>query len=144
MWHAGITVRDLDVSIAFYRDALGLELLRETKSSSVAESTWNLPGASARIAFLAVPGTAVCIELLEYRGVERHPASSRPCDFGNGHLCLYVDDLPALHGRLVAAGHSSRSGDTVTITTGPLAGSRVVYMLDPDGYHVELFEAVTG
>ena len=67
------------------------------------------------------------------------PASARPCDYGAGHFCLYVDDLDAIHGRLVEAGFSAR-GPVIHIDRGPRTGAKVVYTIDPDGYHVELYQ----
>jgi lactoylglutathione lyase len=84
------------------------------------------------------------IELTSFSGIETHPASARPCDPAHGHICLFVDDLDALYARLESLGHTSRAGEVMTIPTGPLAGAKAVYMIDPDGYHVELFERAAG
>jgi lactoylglutathione lyase len=138
-FHAGITVRDMETSLRFYRDALGLEVV----------DSWTAPGRHVAeilavepqeltATFLAIPGGAQ-IELFEYRGLERHSASCRPCDYGAGHICLFVEDLDGLYGRLVADGYSARSR-VVPITAGSFAGAKCVYVLDPDGYPVELFE----
>ncbi len=139
-WHAGITVSDLDASIAFYCDVLGLELLRRATSSSVAERVWNLPGARGRIAFIDIPGSDTVIELTEFRDVEQHSASARPCDPAHGHVCFYVENLDELHDRLTANGYRTRSNEVVTLVDGAGAGGKAVYLIDPDGYHVELFE----
>jgi catechol 2,3-dioxygenase-like lactoylglutathione lyase family enzyme len=96
-----------------------------------------------RIAYLKIPQSSVILELIEFQGIERHPGSARPCDPGTGHFCLYVGDIDALHERLAAAGIRSRSAAPVTITAGPNRGSKVVYVSDPDGYLVELFERRT-
>lgn len=80
------------------------------------------------------------MELLEYRGVERLPAASRPCDPGAGHLCLFVDDVAAVFARLSSLGFRARSRDVVDITAGPNKGARNCYLADPDGYAVELFQ----
>ena len=142
-WHAGITVSDLDASLAFYVDGLGLELIRRGPTSSAAERILCMPGAKGDVAFVAVPGTDTVLELTSFSGMETHPASARPCDPAHGHICLYVDDLDALHARLVERGHRSRAGEVVTISDGPLAGAKAVYMIDPDGFHVELFQRVS-
>lgn len=72
--------------------------------------------------------------------MERLPAASRPCDFGAGHLCLYVDDIDEMVVRLKGHGGQPRSPGAVDITSGPNAGARSIYLLDPDGYPVELFQ----
>jgi catechol 2,3-dioxygenase-like lactoylglutathione lyase family enzyme len=140
VFHAGITVSDLDAALAFYHEALGLELLSLTDvADDDAWRIWNLRGERARLAFLRVPGSDTLLELIAFEGLERHAASARPCDHGAGHLCLNVDDLEALHARLSALGYRFRS-DVVPITRGALAGAKAVYAIDPDGYHVELFQ----
>jgi catechol 2,3-dioxygenase-like lactoylglutathione lyase family enzyme len=140
-FHAGVTVQDMHASLRFYRDLLGLELIsRSEVAGSEAEAIWNLPGAKAEAAFLRVPGSDALIELFEFEGVERHGASARPPDYGAGHFCLYVDDAAAIHARLVKSGFGARSEAPVEITASRLAGSKVLYAIDPDGYHVELIE----
>jgi hypothetical protein len=81
------------------------------------------------------------VELFEFVGIERHPASARPCDYGAGHMCLFVEDAEALHRRISDLGFSSRSGEVVRIEAGPHTGAKVAYLIDPDGYHVEVYEA---
>ena len=126
-FHGGITVSDMERALVFYRDGLGLEQEFD----------------HIRAVYLRIPGGGF-VELLEYVGVERMPAASRPCDYGAGHLCLYVDDVTAVHARLVGLGFAARSSDVVDITAGPNAGARSVYMIDPDGYAVELFQKRPG
>lgn len=140
-FHAGITVKDMDAALAFYRDGLGLEVAFDGLSAiKYARRIWNLDPEQVKVVFLKVPGTDVFIELFEFQGIERHPASARPADYGAGHVCLFVEDLDGLYARLTELGYRSRAGEVVTIEEGPHAGSKVVYMLDPDGYHVELYQ----
>ena len=40
---------------------------------------------------LRIPGSDVEVELLEYKGCERHSGSARPCDYGTGHFALFVE-----------------------------------------------------
>ena len=143
-FHAGITVRDMDESLRFYRDVLGLE----THFDTVLDGPY-LPVVLAldittiRAVYLTIPGGGF-VELLEYRDLERMSAASRPCDYGAGHLCFYVEDIDDLVARARAAGFRPRSDQPVDITAGPNAGARSVYLLDPDGYPVELFQRPPG
>lgn len=72
--------------------------------------------------------------------LETLPAASRPCDYGAGHICLYVDDIDAVYARLTGLGFRARSDGVVDITEGPNRGTRSIYMLDPDGYRAELLQ----
>ena len=147
VFHAGVTVGDMERSLHFYRDVLGLEV----ESDALIDHPYvfdltAVPATEVRVVFLRVPGSesATRIELLEYRGLERHSASARPCDPGHGHLCLLVTDVAEMHGRLLAAGYRARSEAPVEYAAGPRKGARAIYAIDPDGYHVELFERPAG
>ena len=139
-FHGGITVSDMDVSVSFYCDALGLELAFDRiLDADYLRTVLDLPLTSIRAVYLHIPGGGF-VELLEYRGVERMSAASRPCDPGAGHLCLYVEGIDELCARIHAMGYRSRSAAPVDITAGPNAGARSIYLLDPDGYPIELFQ----
>lgn len=143
-FHGGVTVRDMDTALRFYRDGLGLEVEYDRiLDGPYLHTVLSLDHETIRAVYLRIPGGGF-VELLEYRGIERLPAASRPCDHGAGHLCLYVDDAAAMHAHLVSLGFSARSTDVVDITSGPNAGARSCYMRDPDGYSVELFQRRPG
>lgn len=139
-FHAGITVRDMESSLRFYRDGLGLAMQFDRLiDADYLREVLALDFTAIRAVYLDIPGGGI-VELLEYQGIERLPARSRPSDYGAGHLCLYVDDVEGMTERLRAAGGEPRSSAPVAITSGPNAGARSIYLLDPDGYAVELFE----
>jgi lactoylglutathione lyase len=144
-FHGGITVADMDRSLSFYVDGLELEVLgdRVTSDAYLAE-VLALQPESLRIVYLRIPETPVILELLEYRGLERHPAAARPCDPAVAHLGFYVDDVDAVYARLQGMGFRSRSAGPVNITAGPNRGARSVYMSDPDGFYIELFQRPAG
>ena len=140
-FHAGVTVSDMDQSLRFYRDVLGLEVISDgVTGGDHARRIWGFEPGTVRVVFLRVPGSDAVIELFEFQGIERHPASARPCDYGAGHFCLFTDDAEALHARMLGLGFRSRSGEVVEINRGPHAGVKAVYLIDPDGYHVELYQ----
>jgi lactoylglutathione lyase len=140
-FHAGVTVSDMDAALRFYRDLLGLEIISDGETGGDhARRIWGMEPGTVRVVFLRVPGTDTVIELFEFQGIERHPASARPCDYGAGHFCLFTDDAEALHARAVERGFRSRGGEVVAIERGPHAGAKAVYLVDSDGYHVELYE----
>ena len=137
--HAGITVLDLDRSLEFYCGKLGLELRsrRLYEERQIAEIV-AVPEATAwDIAFLRIPGGDVEIELLEYKGCERHSGSARPSDYGTGHFAMFVRDIEALYADLSARGVTFRSDGPVEHRAGPNAGAKSLYAHDPDGYVIE-------
>jgi lactoylglutathione lyase len=138
-FHGGITVSDIDRSLTFYRDGLGLEIeFDRILDAAYLREVLALGFDDMRAVYLRIPGGGF-VELLEYRGVERLSAASRPCDYGAGHLCFYVEGIDDVFERLVSLGFRSRS-NVVDITSGPNAGARSVYFADADGYLVELFQ----
>lgn len=142
-FHAGVTVQNMDRSLVFYRDGLGLEVeFDRYLDAPYLREVLAVDFRRIRAVYLSIPNAATSfVELLEYQGADRLSGASRPCDFGTGHLCLYVDDVAAAYEKLVDRGFDSRSGGIVEITEGPNIGARSTYMEDPDGYAVELFEA---
>ena len=140
--HAGITVSDLDRSLEFYCGKLGLELLwrRLYEEREIAQIVGVFEASGFDIAMLRVPGGELDVELLEYKGCERHSGSARPCDYGTGHLALFVHDIDALHADLTSRGVAFRSDGPVEMSAGANRGGKSLYSLDPDGYVIEFHE----
>lgn len=139
--HAGITVSDLDRSLVFYRDRLGLVVRwRRLYEEPEIRAITGVDATAFDIAMLAIPGSDLEVELLEYQGCERRSGATEPCDHGTGHVCLFVRDIDALHADLRARGVRFRSTGPVEMTDGPNKGGKSLYALDPDGYVVELHE----
>jgi len=139
--HVGLTVKDLDTSIYFYRDLLGLEIGTEP-------SPWfdhaglgpavGVPGAILRQVCLRLGETFM--ELLEYSA----PPSDTEApllshNLGASHVAFEVDDIVAKKAELESKGISFYS-DINVVDDGVLAGWRWVYFADPDGYPLELVE----
>jgi catechol 2,3-dioxygenase-like lactoylglutathione lyase family enzyme len=139
--HVGITVKDLDASIRFYHDVLGLDFVNEP-------SPWfDDPGLGAAV---GVPGAALrqvslklgdaTLELLQYRSPESETAAPLVSNnIGASHVAFLVDDIHSAKAELEAKGIRFYS-DVNAVDEGVLAGWRWVYFEDPDGYPLELVE----
>jgi catechol 2,3-dioxygenase-like lactoylglutathione lyase family enzyme len=138
--HTGITVSNLERSLAFWRDVLGFELSHTAhQTGELAEEITGIAGAEIKLAVLKTPGDHK-IELLEYLAPsDRKHADVRPCDVGHVHVALLVDDLGAVLEKIAASGWKA-AGKPQTLKTGPNAGKRVVYVRDPDGTTVEFMQ----
>ena len=138
--HTGFTVRSIERSLSFYRDLLGLELVFQWNPQAPYISTLvGYPTVSLHGAILRIPGSDVFLELLEYRNIPEASVDMANGNIGNGHIAFNVDQLDPLYERLTEAGVKSVS-PPVTPTMGPNKGGRAVYMIDPDGFRVELIE----
>jgi glyoxylase I family protein len=137
--HTGITVTNLERSLAFWRDVLGFEFSHQARQKGErAEQITGVPGAELSLAVLKAPGHK--IELLEYHAPsDRKHINVRPCDVGSVHVALTVDNLDAVLARVAASGWTA-AGKPQTLETGPNAGKRVVYVRDPDGTTIEFMQ----
>jgi len=137
--HTGITVSNLERSLAFWRDVLGFELShRPHQTGELASEITGVAGAEILIAVLK--GYGHKIELLEYLApADRKRIALRPCDVGSVHVAFTVDNLDAILNTIAASGWKA-AGKQQTITAGPNTGKRVVYVRDPDGTTIEFMQ----
>jgi catechol 2,3-dioxygenase-like lactoylglutathione lyase family enzyme len=138
--HTGITVSNLERSLAFWRDVLSFELSHTAhQTGELAREITGVVGAEIKLAVLKAPGGHK-IELLEYLAPpDRKHADVRPCDVGHVHVALLVDDLGAVLGKIAGSGWKA-AGKPQTLKTGPNAGKRVVYVREPDGTTIEFMQ----
>ncbi len=140
--HTGITVSNLERSLAFWRDVLGFELSHTAhQTGKMASEITGVEGAELRLAVVKTPGGHK-IELLEYCAPSdrKQHVDLRPCDVGHLHVALIVDDLDAILCAINASGWKA-AGKPQTLQSGPNAGKRVVYVRDPDGTTIEFMQA---
>ncbi len=119
--HVGIMVRDIERSVAFYTEVVGLKHLRTMLHTN----------GVIKLAFLAYPDASeTVIELIEgYR-------SDLPAEGKVHHIAFTVDDLDADLDRIRRLDVKLRDE---AITTLP-DGSRYFFFYGPDGELLELFE----
>jgi len=124
--HTMIRVGDMDRSIRFYTDVLGMNLLRKK----------DYPDGKFTLAFVGYGPESehAVIELTHNWGTDRY-------DLGNGfgHVALEVDDA------YQACDEIKRRGGKVTREAGPMKhGTTVIaFVEDPDGYKIELIQKGT-
>ncbi|ADB50605.1 VOC family protein [Conexibacter woesei] len=139
--HAGLTCRDLDSSLRFYCELLGMPLLERGEGVGAAAG---IPGAKLAFAFLDA-GEGRVLELLEYRDPHTAGTAPRVEAAGATHVALRVADLDGLLERLATAGFRPLTAEPVTVAgDGASTGTRLVYVPDPDGRVVELVQPASG
>ncbi len=116
--HTMVRVTDLDASLRFYRDALGLEVLSQRE----------VPAGRYTLVFLAAPGDGAAQIELTYNWDPEAYTGGR----NFGHVAYAVDDIYATCQRLVDHG--------VTISRPPRDG-RMAFVRSPDQISIELLQA---
>jgi glyoxylase I family protein len=137
--HTGITVSNLERSLAFWHDVLGFELShRAHHTGQLASEVTGVPGAEILLAVLK--GYGHKIELLEYLAPrsQKH-VDLRPCDIGSVHVAFTVENLDAVLNAIAASGWRA-AGQPQTLRSGPNAGKRVIYVRGPDGTTIEFMQ----
>ncbi len=140
--HTSYTVSDMKRSLAFYRDLLGFEIIHERPevTNNYFRKIVGFPDSVVHAVFMRIPGTTHCLELFEYKHPRGTPQNLTPNNPGSSHISYLVDDLQAFYPRLRAAGVEFVS-EPVYLDEGPNKGGWGLYMKDPDGIIIELFQA---
>lgn len=113
-YHVNFNVLELEHSLAFYKEALGLEVVREVEG----------PGGAFRLVFLGERHTGFQLELTWLRD------RAEPYDLGEGefHLAFRTDEYDALHEKHKAMGCICLENTAMGI----------YFIEDPDGYWIEI------
>lgn len=142
--HTGLTVSNLERSVNFYMKILGCTVIMEQeKTGGYLADIVGYPRVHIRMAHLHDPAGHLVVELFEYVHPKPLPADLEPRRIGNAHLCFLVSDLNGLYAELV---HSDIKfiSPPIVIDTGANAGGIGLYLRDPDGITVELFQPAPG
>ena len=121
--HTRMRVSDMDQTVNFYTNVLGLEVLERKVSPR-----------GSHLAFLKVPNSEELIELTSFP-----PSGPVKVQEDLVHLAFQVDNLDDTIASLNAQG--------VKVTDGPTqssSGSRFIFIDAPDGYEIELIERPSG
>lgn len=139
--HVGLTVSDLDASIAFYCALLDCRVLERSHGSGPElEMLTSVAGARVLTADLAIPGGGI-IELVQYLAPAGHRLAQERYQPGHTHVAFVVDSVDAARERLTALGLRP-AAPPVTIAEPGSAwdGTRCMYAMDPDGRTIECLE----
>ncbi len=120
--HAMIRVLEEDRSVAFYREAFGLDVA----------DRFDFDGFT--LIYLRNSENDMELELTVNKG------TTTPYDLGNGygHLAFVVDDVDAEHARFEAAGYAPRK--LVDFRKDDVLLARFFFVKDPDGYEIEVMQ----
>ena len=142
MNHTGFVVSDMDRSLEFYQDLLGLKQERnQILEGEFISELVGYPDARLHIVYLGTGDLRHSVELIQYLNPTGTPAAMpERHQVGASHLGVIVDDLDAFYAELSSRG--ARFVSPPAIRPGavyPIA-SKGCYMQDPDGNWLELLE----
>jgi catechol 2,3-dioxygenase-like lactoylglutathione lyase family enzyme len=139
--HSGFVVQDIERMVGFYRDVLGLTVVRETDSVAPPEGNHTgIPNAHRTLVFIGAPTGEHQLELVHY--IDPPSPDGARADrnqLGAAHVCFNVEDLPGLYERLAAQG--VRFVTPPKMQTHP-DGRRtgICYAQDPEGNWLEFIQ----
>ena len=141
--HIGISVSDLERSIAFWEGMLGSAGRdRRLLDGPQVGKLVGYPGVRIDSCWFDLPG-GVALELLQYLDRSEQPLDPGTAHPGNVHVCLLVGDMEQARGRALACGATPVS-EQIEVARGPRKGMRVAYVRNPDGVTLELMQPPPG
>ena len=138
--HTSFTVSNLERTLAFFRDGLGFAVTsRAPRDPATIERIVGVKGADIEVAYVRGPGHS--LELIEYKGPrDKGKVAARPCDTGFAHIAFDVRNIEAAIAAAEPYGVVPIAPPVLLTRGGPNAGSKVVYLRDPDGITIEFIE----
>jgi catechol 2,3-dioxygenase-like lactoylglutathione lyase family enzyme len=138
--HTGFVVRDMEKSISFYRDVLGLELTGRGENDGLEKHTKLLgfPRVHLKSAGFDL-GNGHILELLEYAHPRGREEVNDRNDLGAAHLAFFVTDIDELYEETSRRGLNFINPPTPTYRDGKLI-MKSSYAQDPDGHWLEFME----
>jgi len=141
----GLTVRDMDADMKFWRDRMGFEVAGDARFSAdpaMLDLMGVGKGGSFRTASAMVPGSTARIEFIEFKGMPRKEFSLRVTDPGASGMAIRVQKIEELLPQLKAEGIRVLSKDGALVEWS--ATIRNVFVKEPNGLNLELVGTPAG
>jgi len=136
--HAGIVISDLEKGLHFYRDLLGLKILKEAdETGKFIDDIQGLKNVTVRtIKMLCDDGNM--IELLYFKSHLEKPKEKKIYEIGASHVAFTVENLDDEYNRLKDAGIEFNCPPKISAD----GGAKVTFCKDYDGTLIELVEVL--
>ena len=138
--HFGMVVRDIEASLHFYRDLLGLKIQRDIlEEGEFIDTILKLKDVQVRTVKMASDNGETLVELLEYGSHKGNKIENYQIfDLGASHIAFTVENVEAEYHRLLSEGITF----TCLPRVSPDKKAKVTFCFDPDGVPVELVEVL--
>lgn len=144
--HIGVTVSDMDKSIAFYRDVLGLNFEGEIRmEGKETDLLFGRKNCTARVAYLNGSDHVMAppVELIQFVGSDTQRIPSDLFRTSISEICFKVDDIDTVYEHLVKCGVECLSEPQFfDFTASGFGKSKAIYFRDPDGVILELMQPI--
>ncbi len=136
--HTSFTVSDMERTVAFYRDVLGMRVFWDSAKAGVpykgpiADKITGCPGTEQRLVFVVV-GTSK-LEFVQYTPAGKPLVDNKASDMGSTHVCFHTDNIMELYQKLVA------NGARIHCEPQTVGARKVMYFREPDGIILEAIE----
>jgi catechol 2,3-dioxygenase-like lactoylglutathione lyase family enzyme len=141
--HFSFTVSNLDDSLHFFCDILGLKAspIAEVENEDV-QKIIKMPGAFLRLSIVETPDNKK-IELIEYVKPKGKRIDLATCNAGVGHIAFLVDDIQKMYDDLAKKGVKFNSPPVWAVSNDGKGKWGVCYLKGPDDITLELIEVRT-
>lgn len=144
IYHVGLTVSDMDRSIRFYRDVLGLQFQGEILMEGPAtEAMFQRKDCKARVAYLngsqqlGMPP----VELIQFVDAASKQHAADLFTTSVSELCFYTEDIEAMYQHLLSQQVECLSApQDFDFTAAGFGKSKAFYFRDPDGIILEMMQ----
>ena len=140
--HSGFVVADVEKEVAFYRDVLGLEVLREIDAGPDDSKHTGIPNANRKIVFMGKHGQGYALELVHFIEFPSKDAHSANTSLGAAHVCFNVDGLEKCYEEWVESGMEFLT-PLVERTSPDGSSGWICYGKDPEGNWLEFIDSGT-
>lgn len=138
--HTAVIVSDMEKSLKFYRDTLGLKEKLNMRYDAD-PVMMDLPGTQPKQHLVMLSAGNTIIELIHYLEPRGKPNDRRPCDTANMHICFQVEDIQKAYEEMRSAGiRFHRDPAFIGEDGGGLSGYGYVYFRGPDNEILEFMQ----
>tara|TARA_B100000315_G_scaffold138937_1_gene127954 strand:- start:398 stop:841 length:444 start_codon:yes stop_codon:yes gene_type:complete len=141
-FHTGFVVKDLDKSIDFYTNVLGMELGgRMERQGEYINQVLAFPDAHIKGAFIDKGEGGHRLELIQYINPASGQSKFNRNDVGASHLAFYVEDMDRLYSEASQRGCTFNNPPASVYDDQGKLTRKAAYAQDPDGNWLEFVEA---
>ena len=139
-FHTGFVVRDIEQSVQFYSEVLGMRIAGRTeRQGEFVEQVLAFPGAHIKGGFVDM-GEGHQLELIQYLSPQSGPGGTNRNDLGASHLAFFVEDLDQFYEETSQKGLTYNNPPASMYDENGSLSRKACYATDPDGNWLEFVE----